>query len=478
MQRLRPYLFVVFRHPLSFFGGSLASGAALLFLVMATLQWMGFAPSPYLGIITFMALPGLLAAGLVAIPLGVWLDRRRRAKGKHTGPEFPVLDLNRPRVRTLVMAALALTSVNLAILSVGTYQGIQAVSSRNFCANACHEVMVPEAVTHQASTHASVECVKCHVGAGAKGFVASKIQGAQQLLQVLRGDVPRPVPPPLHLPHAEETCRHCHATGRNQGQSYRHLVKYTDEETAKPLHTIMMLKVGGPPDEANKEKGWHGIHRHVEPGFEVRYVANKDRTEVNAVEVKRSDGSKSLYLREGAPPPAEGEEAHAGGEKTHWRTMDCTDCHNRVAHPSRTAEEWVDRALQEGGIPLELPFIRREAVRLVKEIGAKGASQEALVDQLSAFYAQNSPGSEKEKAEPIRQAAKTLAEILAANTFPLMNVRLGTYRNLSGHEGCNRCHEGNHKTAEGKVLPKRCETCHTVVATEEEEPEILSIINP
>ena len=47
--------------------------------------------------------------------------------------------------------------------------------------------------------------------------------------------------------------------------------------------------------------------------------------------------------------------------------MDCTDCHNTTGHRiAPTPEKAVDRAIASGRLSARLPFIRREAVRLLK----------------------------------------------------------------------------------------------------------------
>ena len=49
--------------------------------------------------------------------------------------------------------------------------------------------------------------------------------------------------------------------------------------------------------------------------------------------------------------------------------------------------------------------------------------------------------------------------------------------NNIGHEdflGCFRCHDDNHKSADGRVISQDCETCHTILAQEETDPKILS----
>jgi hypothetical protein len=45
-----------------------------------------------------------------------------------------------------------------------------------------------------------------------------------------------------------------------------------------------------------------------------------------------------------------------------------------------------------------------------------------------------------------------------------MNVTWGTYPNQLGHvdaPGCFRCHDDEHKAADGSVIRQDCELCHS-----------------
>ena len=57
----------------------------------------------------------------------------------------------------------------------------------------CH-VMKPEYVGHQASPHARVTCVECHVEPGVTGWIESKMNGTRQLFEVALDSYPRPIP--------------------------------------------------------------------------------------------------------------------------------------------------------------------------------------------------------------------------------------------------------------------------------------------
>jgi hypothetical protein len=44
---------------------------------------------------------------------------------------------------------------------------------------------------------------------------------------------------------------------------------------------------------------------------------------------------------------------------------------------------------------------------------------------------------------------------------------------MSGEVGCFRCHDEQHTTADGKTISQDCSTCHSLLAQEEKDPEIL-----
>ena len=62
-----------------------------------------------------------------------------------------------------------------------------------------------------------------------------------------------------------------------------------------------------------------------------------------------------------------------------------------------------------------------------------------------------------------------------------MKIGWGTYPVHTGHEvgpGCWRCHDDAHKSASGKVISQDCNTCHSLLAEEEENPKVLQELNP
>ena len=96
-------------------------------------------------------------------------------------------------------------------------------------------------------------------------------------------------------------------------------------------------------------------------------------------------------------------------------------------------------------------------------------------------------GGAPRRVEPFRPddrieaAADELGRIYRINVWPSMNIGWGTYPNHIGHTstaGCFRCHDEEHETAGGRTVSQDCMTCHTLLAQDEPDPEILRRLNP
>jgi hypothetical protein len=62
-----------------------------------------------------------------------------------------------------------------------------------------------------------------------------------------------------------------------------------------------------------------------------------------------------------------------------------------------------------------------------------------------------------------------------------MNVWWDTYLDHIGHEqsdGCLRCHKRSMRTEDREQVSNDCDTCHIVLAEAEEDPQILSVLDP
>jgi hypothetical protein len=152
--------------------------------------------------------------GLALIPLGAWVERRRRTQGKApTELHWPRIDLNDHAQRRTAVMIFALTMVNVVIVSLAAYRGVEYMDSVAFCGQVCHSVMKPEFVAYQDGPHSRVTCVQCHIGPGASWFARSKISGTRQLFAVALKTYSRPIPRPS-TPCARRARSASSATGR------------------------------------------------------------------------------------------------------------------------------------------------------------------------------------------------------------------------------------------------------------------------
>jgi nitrate/TMAO reductase-like tetraheme cytochrome c subunit len=464
-------------NPVSLAGSALTTVAAFLFLLLFSIHLVSeHGGTPYLGILTFLVLPALFFLGLVLIPVGLWRVRKRRRQAlaeDDPAAEFAVLDFNRPQTRKTALVFVAATGINALILGVGTYKGVEVMESTQFCGAACHTVMEPEFTTYKRSPHARVRCVECHIGEGADWFVKSKLSGSWQLVSVTFDLYPRPIAVPVHnLRPARETCEQCHWPNKFVGDRFKVNTHFSEDEANTETKTVLVVKVGG-----RRAGHSQGIHWHVDPDHVVRYRSDEKRQVVYEVETEAKDGTKQRFLGPAASSPE-------AAKATEWRTMDCVDCHNRPSHIYRAPDRELDAALLDRRIDPSLPFVRREGLKALQAgYPSHEAAREGIAKAIAGFYAQSYPEVATEKKDAVAAAGKALGDIWCWNVFPKMNIEWGTYRNhightldMSGETGCFRCHDEEHKTAEGKAISQDCSTCHSVLAQEEKDPEILKTV--
>jgi len=465
---VKEFFAALLRHPLSFAGSVVTTASAILFLTFLTLDLMGFHGHPYFGIFAYLIVPGLFVLGLILIPFGI---RRARRRERAPGDEFPVIDLNRADMRQRTLVFVALTVVNIVIIAVASLKTVEVMDTTEFCGQSCHSVMEPEYTAFQRGAHASVNCVDCHIGPGAGWFVKSKLSGSWQVISVALDLYPTPIPTPVHnLRPARDTCEQCHWPQKFVGDRLKVLTRFDDDEQNTELKTVLLMRVGGLSGRESQ-----GIHWHVDPANTIRYRSDETREEIYEVELTRGDATRENWL---APGAGEGELSAAGT----WRQMDCVDCHNRPSHTFRLPESEVDHALEVGQVARDLPYVRREGLRLLRaEYANRDAARDGIRDGLRRFYAEAYPELAGARAVEIDAAASALWAGWSANVFPSMKVGWATYPNHIGHEqtpGCFRCHDDLHQTADGKAISQDCETCHSLLAMEERDPEILRTLSP
>jgi len=464
---MRGFLAALTRHPLSLAGTAITTTSAILFLTLFALDLLGLHGNPYAGILAYLIVPAIFVIGLLLIPIGL----RRARKLQAGATALPVIDLNQERTRNRFVAFAALTMVNVVIVAVATYKAVEVMDTTGFCGEACHSVMEPEHTAFLRGAHASTRCVDCHIGPGAGWFVKSKLSGSWQVVSVALDLYPTPIPTPVHaLRPARETCEQCHWPQKFVGDRLRVLTKYREDEANTEVKTVLLMRVGGLAGRASE-----GIHWHVDPANAIRYRSDESRETIHEVELTGADGEVTRYYADGDEEASKA----AGGV---WRTMDCVDCHNRPSHTFRPPEEEIDRAMSTGKIARDLPYVRREGLRLIRaDYPDKGAAAEAIRAGLESFYREQFPEIAATRAADIGAAADALAEAWRSNVFPGMRVGWNTYPNHIGHvqsPGCFRCHDDSHESPEGRVIAQDCDTCHSLLAEEEVEPEILATLAP
>ena len=70
-----------------------------------------------------------------------------------------------------------------------------------------------------------------------------------------------------------------------------------------------------------------------------------------------------------------------------------------------------------------------------------------------------------------------MQRIYGSTTFPEMRLNWKTHPNNIGHfyfPGCFRCHDGQHVSADGKVISKDCAACHSILEQQEGVARLIS----
>jgi len=130
------------RNPISLIGAALVlvSLANIVFLFLADL--FGVRAKPYLGIFAYMVFPAILVLGLLIVPIGMLLERRRRRRlAPSEIPPYPRIDLNNPRHRGAFAFFIGFTLFFLLLSAVGSYRAYEFTDSVTFCGELCHTVM-------------------------------------------------------------------------------------------------------------------------------------------------------------------------------------------------------------------------------------------------------------------------------------------------------------------------------------------------
>src|SRR5262245_44213395 len=152
----------------------------------------------------------------------MWLQKRRLLRDPAAATDWPVLDFRRASVRRTALLITALTVVNLVIVALAGYGSLHWMESPTFCGQVCHTPMHPQFTAWESGQHGNVPCVDCHIGEGGRALVKYKLAGVRQMIHVMTGHYPRPIPASqADLRPGLETCGRCHTATLNHGERRR-----------------------------------------------------------------------------------------------------------------------------------------------------------------------------------------------------------------------------------------------------------------
>lgn len=444
----------------SYSGWAVVAASLTSILLLFLIELTSSSDNPYLGILTYILLPGVMFFGLGVVLLGALRERRRRRRSPGRTPMRPLWDLGDPRRRRNFMGFVALVFVFIFMSAFGSYRAYEHTESVQFCGQTCHTVMKPEATAFRVAPHANVRCVDCHVGPGPEWYVRSKLAGARQLYHLAMGTYSRPVKSPVHnMRSADETCTHCHSPNKFHGDVFKEFRHYGYDEANTPSATRMLVHVGGGSPDTGPVSG---IHWHMNLANEVTFVASDEqRQNIEWVRMKGRDGTVVEYTaRDSKLTP----EQIAAAPK---RRMDCIDCHNRPTHVYLPPDRSVNDSLAAGRLDPRLPFLKLEAVTLLsKQYATTDEALQTIASGLEGFYRTNYPDLYASKADAVRGAVAEVQRLFQTYTFPEMKTDWQTHPNNVGHfysQGCFRCHDGDHVSPTGRVIRKDCALCHTTL---------------
>ncbi len=451
------------RNSISIIGLCVASlaGFNIAFLVLVDYSH----PSPYVGIFAYMIFPAILIIGLLLVPIGITVERRRRHKLR---PEevfaYPDLDLNSPTVRRNVLTFVAFALVFVALSAAGSYRAYEYSDSVRFCGETCHTVMQPEYTTYLQSPHARVACVECHVGPGAGWYVRSKLSGAYQVYAAAFDKYPRPIPTPVaNLRPAQQTCEQCHWPRRFYGAQLKVFTHFSYDEKNTPRQIRMLINIGGAEPSAGMPSG---IHWHMNIANQITYIAtDAQRQIIPWVQIKDQQGHVTVYQTKGSELTADQR------AKASKHLMDCIDCHTRPSHIFTPPDRSVDNSLLAGRLNPAMPFIKQQAVAaLTAGYGSNKQADAGIAKSLTEFYSSKYPTVYSQSNTELQRAIGEVRRIYSTTIFPYMKVDWRVHPDNIGHyyfPGCFRCHDGQHVSSDGKVISKDCNSCHSVLSETE-----------
>jgi hypothetical protein len=431
----------------------------LLLFVVSTIFDKG---STNLGLFIYIILPGFLIFGLLLIPVGMILERKKIFRRLvHEEARLPYIDLNDPSHRNAFFIFTITTIIILFLSTLGSFKAYHITESVEFCGTLCHQVMEPEHTAYLNSPHANVACVECHVGSGASWYVKSKLSGLHQVIAVMTNSYPRPIETPLHdLRPARETCEKCHWPQKFYARSLWTNKYFLADSTNTEWDIMLQMKTG--PEYSGLGLS-EGIHWHINPAVNIEYISENDKRE-NITYVKytnKTTGKVTIYRNENNPVS----DSLISASTT--RTMDCIDCHNRPSHNYKSPSVYFNKAMLTGAVSKSIPFFKKAVMGILRETFTDTDTALMKIDESITDYYKSGYSDYYEKNQDlIRTSVASVKTAFSQNTFPKMKVAYDKYPEHIGHlesDGCFRCHNDGFKSEDGRTISKNCNQCHTIV---------------
>ncbi|MGA7753788.1 MAG: NapC/NirT family cytochrome c [Candidatus Sulfotelmatobacter sp.] len=463
---------MLLRNPVSLAGVALAIVSLANIFLFVLLDQIATKASPYIGILAYMVSPAFLVFGLLLMLVGVLLERRKKVAPTAF---YPRIDLNDPTQRSAVISFMTFLVVFVMVSVAGSYKAYEYTESVQFCGQLCHTVMSPEYTAYQLSPHARVACAECHVGTGATWFVKSKLSGSRQVFAAVFNTFPRPIPTPVHnLRPAQETCEQCHWPKKFYGGQLKVFTHYANDEKNTLRQVRMIIKTGGGDPATGAPEG---IHWHMNIANKIEYVASDEQHQtIPYIHVEDQQGRVTEYFAKDSKLTKD------QIAKTPRHRMDCVDCHNRPTHIYVAPDQAVDQSLLARRLDVSLPFIKQEAVTvLTATYTTTDAATQGIAKGMEDYYENKYPDVAKTKQLEIRSAVAEVQQIFKRTTFPEMKLNWQTHPNNLGHfyfSGCFRCHDGQHVSADGKIISRDCNQCHTLMSETEGATSVAATALP
>ena len=353
----------------------------------------------------------------------------------------------------LVLPYVVLGILTVSLLVGGAYAW-DYTNSPTFCGTACH-TMPPEYAAYEASPHARIACVECHIG---REFIGSQLFRKAGDLRHITAMAFRTYEYPIYITNmrpARETCEKCHTPEKFSDDSLRVITHFADDKANTPESIYLVLKTGG---GAKREGLGRGIHWHIVNQV-YYYATDAQEQNIPFVRVVNDDGSTSDYVdvQSGLDP--------SQIDQSKLKEMDCITCHNRITHHIYTPEESVDRAMLLGTISKDIPDIREMGVQVLRASYAGQAEAMQGISNLDNYYQTHSSGFYGAHADLVKEAIGALQQIYTNSVFVDQKVNWDTHPSNVGHinsPGCFRCHDGKHLDSNQQAIRLECNLCHAI----------------